>query len=311
MAFRREPCRDLGDFSHLRVCYSQEAIASIYSSRMQDKIKKQILDAFFVVLRPIAKILLRYGIGFREFAEVAKSAFVDVATTDHGIRGRPTNISRVAVMTGLTRKEVRRIRDKIENQQHTVVSRTTPLWDVLHHWHADDEFIDSSGRPTTLPFHGDNGSFEILVRKYGGDIPAGAMRAELKRVGAIVESDAGELTVVKRSFRPEGNQEILVNSLIHGVYTLLSTVCHNTNAERVGETWAQRVAFSQNIKQTQMPTVRRICFDRIHDFTQAIDDSFIGYEKLGEDTDSGGDGRTVAVGIFYFEKGEDDTNLNW
>jgi len=65
---------------------------------MQDKIKKQILDAFFVVLRPIARILLRYGIGFREFAEIAKSAFVDVATTEHGIRGRPTNISRVAVV---------------------------------------------------------------------------------------------------------------------------------------------------------------------------------------------------------------------
>ncbi len=278
---------------------------------MQDKIKKQILDAFFVVLRPIAKILLRYGIGFREFAEVAKSAFVDVATTDHGIRGRPTNISRVAVMTGLTRKEVRRIRDRIEKQEQTVVSRTTPLWDVLHHWHADDEFIDSSGRPTILPFHGDDGSFENLVRKYGGDIPPGAMRAELKRVGAIVESDAGELTVVKRSFRPEGNLETLVNSLIHGVYTLLSTVSHNTNAERIGETWAQRVAFSQNIKKSHLPTVRRISFDRIHDFTQAIDDSFIGYEKLGEDTESGDEGRTVAVGVFYFEEGEDEGGLNW
>ena len=278
---------------------------------MQDKIKNQILDAFFVVLRPIAKILLRYGIGFREFAEVAKSAFVDVATTDHGIRGRPTNISRVAVMTGLTRKEVRRIRDKIEKQEHTVVSRTTPLWDVLHHWHTDDEFIDSSGRPTTLRFHGDNGSFENLVRKYGGDIPAGAMRAELKRVGAIVESKAGELTVVKRSFRPEGHQEFLVNSLIHGVYPLLSTICHNTNAERSGETWAQRVAFSQNIQQTDMPTVRRICFDRIHDFSQAIDDSFIGYEMLADDTDSRNNGRTIAVGIFYFEEGKDEANFVW
>lgn len=66
---------------------------------MQDKTQKQILKAFFLVLRPIAKILLRYGIGYREFAEVVKSALVDVATDEYGIRGRPTNISRVAVMT--------------------------------------------------------------------------------------------------------------------------------------------------------------------------------------------------------------------
>jgi len=211
----------------------------------------------------------------------------------------------------LTRKEVRRIRDKISKKEHTIVSRTTPLWDVLHHWHADDVFIDSSGRPKPLPFHGNDVSFQNLVKKYGGDIPAGAMRAELKRVGAIAETSEGNLKVVKRSFRPEGDQEILVNSLIHGVYTLLTTVCHNTNSERIGNTWAQRVAFSQSIKQAHVRTVRRICYDRINDFTQAIDDSFIGYEKLGEDVKSEGQNRTVAVGVFYFEDDEEEPGLDW
>ena len=60
-----------------------------------------------------------------------------------------------------------------------------------------------------------------------------------------------------------------------------------------------------------MPAVRRICHDRIHDFTQAIDDSFIGYEKLGEEVKADGQNRTVAVGIFYFEEGENDADLNW
>ena len=94
---------------------------------MQDDIQRQILDAFFVILRPIAKILLRCGIGFREFAEVSKAAFVDVASSEYGLRGRPTNISRVAVMSGLTRKEVRRIRNKIESGEHAVAVKSTPL----------------------------------------------------------------------------------------------------------------------------------------------------------------------------------------
>jgi hypothetical protein len=286
-------------------------MSRIYSSRMQDKIKKQILDAFFVVLRPIAKILLRYGIGYREFAEIAKSAFVDVATSEYGIRGRPTNISRVAVMTGLTRKEVRRLRNMIEKQEHTVVPRTTPLWNVLHHWHADEEFVGTSGRPNTLPFHGEHGSFEMLVKKYGGDIPAGAMRTELKRVGAVVETEDSELTVVKRSFRPEGDQEVLVNSLIHGVYTLLETVCHNTNPDRSGNTRTQRVAFSQNIGSTDVGAIRRVCHDRIEDFTRAIDDSFMSYELIHEKTAAEKDTKTVAVGVFYFEQSHDDLGVSW
>ena len=37
---------------------------------MQDDTQIKILNAFLIALRPIAKILLRFGIGFREFSEI-------------------------------------------------------------------------------------------------------------------------------------------------------------------------------------------------------------------------------------------------
>ena len=111
---------------------------------MQSDIQRQILGAFLVALRPLAKLLLQFGIGFREFAEIAKTAFVDVATREYGLRGRPTNISRVAVMTGLTRKEVRRLREKIEKGNQSVVVKTTPMSEIIHRWHAESDYLDSS-----------------------------------------------------------------------------------------------------------------------------------------------------------------------
>ena len=114
---------------------------------MQDRIQTQVLKALLAALRPVAKMLLRNGIGYREFNEISKSAFVDVATKDYGLRGRPTNISRVAVMTGLTRKEVRRIRDKIDSGDEAVVSRSTPLGAVLSTWYTQNDFLDEDGRP--------------------------------------------------------------------------------------------------------------------------------------------------------------------
>ena len=278
---------------------------------MQDKIQKQILDAFFVVLRPIAKILLRYGIGFREFSEVAKSAFVDVATTEYGIRGRPTNMSRVAVMTGLTRKEVRRLRDKLSKNEHTVVPKTTPMWDVLHHWHADSEFLDDSGKPAVLPFHGDQRSFDRLVKRFGGDIPAGAMRAELKRVGAIEESEDGSLSVVRRTFRPEEDHEGLLTSLIHAVYPLLSTVNHNMGASERSHRWAQQVAYTQKVRGKDIPSIRRICNDRIEEFAKNIDDSLIGFEDSESAGEASAANHSVAVGFYYFESDPKDDSFTW
>ena len=62
-------------------------------------------------------------------------------------------------MTGLTRKEVRRIREKIEGGEQAVVVKATPLSEILHRWHSEPEFLDDSGRPAVLPFSGEGAVF--------------------------------------------------------------------------------------------------------------------------------------------------------
>ena len=205
---------------------------------MQDNLKQQILDAFLLMMRPVVRVLLRYGIGYREFLEVTKTAFVDVASTDFGIRGRPTNISRIAVMTGLTRKEVRRIRNQIENNGPQIAVKAMPMTDVLHHWHAQDEFTRGSGQPKTIPFHGSAGSFSSLVRQFGGDVPAGAMRTEMKRAGSIRENDDGSLTLQKRMFGSSEDHDRLITMLNNSVYPLLSNTVHNSDPTRSSDSWA-------------------------------------------------------------------------
>ena len=279
---------------------------------MQNDIQRQILGAFLVALRPIARILLRFGIGFREFAEIAKTAFVDVASREYGLRGRPTNISRVAVMTGLTRKEVRRLREKIEDGDSSVVVKATPLSEILHRWHAEPEFLDESGRPASLPFAGDEGSFSNLVKRFGGDIPPGAMRTELKRVGAISESDDGALQVVKRTVHPSGAHEKLITALVHALYPLASTISHNVDPEREGDPWIQVDTFSQSIRNGDLPRLRRISFDRLTEVAESIDDLFMAYETLHDnDQSENGDTNTVAVGVFYFEETDKGAHVEW
>lgn len=280
---------------------------------MQDHIQKQILDAFFIVLRPIAKILLRFGIGYREFAEVAKSAFVDVATAEYGIRGRPTNISRVAVMTGLTRKEVRRIRDLLETDSETIESKTTPLATVLHRWYSDGEFLDSDGRPAVLPFgNSENGpSFTSLVKKYGGDIPPGAMRTELKRVKSIEEDKEGNLRAIRRDVHPPTKHDNLCMALMHSAYPLMSNIAHNTDPDRSEGTWAMSTAYTAAIRKDDVSRLRRICNDRARETIESFDDLFGAYEKLSDDERNLSGTIPVAVGVFYYEEREDEQRSVW
>jgi hypothetical protein len=279
---------------------------------MPDKLKKQVLDSFLVVMRPIVRILLRYGVGYREFVEILKMAYVDVASLDFGIRGRPTNISRIAVMTGLTRKEVRRLRDKLANGSDRITVKTTPLADVLHHWHAQDEFTNSRGQPKTIAFGGDAGSFSSLVKQYGGDVPAGAMRTEMKRVGAVRENDDGSLTLQDRSFQASEDHDKLITSLVHAVYPVIANTVYNTDPDRTDDSWANKVIHTRLVRPSESGRLRRITTDRIVDFSESMDDIFMAYESVqSEDDSQESEKTTLAVGVFYFEERDKGAKYDW
>ena len=64
----------------------------------------QILQSAHQWLKPLTHVLLSCGITWKEFAELSKMTYVEVATRNFGKRGRPTNVSRTAVLTGLGRR---------------------------------------------------------------------------------------------------------------------------------------------------------------------------------------------------------------
>ena len=258
--------------------------------------------ALLKALKPIIRALLRSGIGFREFSDVAKTAFVEVATNEYGIRGRPTNISRVAVMTGLTRKEVKRLRDSPPNAKSLVSRRSSPA-DLLHFWYTDPEYLDENGNPKLLPYEGDHASFMSLVKYCAGDVPSGAMKTELKRIGAIVEQENGDLEVVKRYFIPGDVDERLELGLNLGLEPLASTIAFNCDPERKGPARFQRMSDSAWIDRDDLLTLQDRLSKKLEGFLTSIDQDFSRIEANHENYEQSHLCR-VGVGVFFFT--EDD-----
>src|SRR5260370_35204132 len=107
----------------------------------------QVLGAPRQWLKPLVHVLIRCGIRWREFAEVAKTAYVEVAISQFGKRGRPTNVSRAAILTGLARREVRIQRERLHSGPEALTGYVTKASLVLSAWHLDPEFLDSTGKP--------------------------------------------------------------------------------------------------------------------------------------------------------------------
>jgi hypothetical protein len=246
---------------------------------------------------PVARFLLRSGVGFSEFAEVSRMAFIDVAGRDYGLRGRPTNVSRVAAMTGISRKEVKRLRSLKHHYTESLRVELSPLSDVLQRWFTDKSYLNAKGRPKALGMRGGRVSFPALVKACAGDLPVGAIRFELIRCGAISEDSRGLLHAHRRTVIPAGQDEKLVSSMVFNLRALASTIAFNTGSPNLGtagrvEIFCESEAVPERVIGENRPVLR----ERITTFINGVDDFFAGLER-GE----AGVGRRIGVGVFYYE----------
>jgi Family of unknown function (DUF6502) len=193
---------------------------------VRSKIQDALLSALEAILRPTVKLLLQCGIGYSEFAAVAKSVFIQVATDDYKRRGRPANFSQVSAMTGISRKEVSRIRNAETDVRWTPNMETSPVNTVLHQWHFDEDFSEGAGTANKLSFEGPL-SFSDLVSRHAGDIPPGAMRATLQRAGVLTQNPEGLLCVSQSFFYSRVFDRDFIRGIAFSLSNLGATLIHN------------------------------------------------------------------------------------
>jgi hypothetical protein len=260
--------------------------------------QKRILEALFASLRPIARALLRYGIGYKEFASVSKAAFIQEASDEYGLRGRPTNTSRVSAMTGISRKEVAAYRRRNLDGYVADPIAVVPPAVVLQRWFNDERFVDDAGHPKILAFEEESSSFADLVRACTGDHTPGAMRAELKRVGAIVETEDKRLKAVSRYFVPAVASEKLVIGLEDGLMTLASSVAVNSHPDLVGLGHLQQVAGVEGISPEDFQEIKQHARRELMEFLRKFDDYLAGFETVEQ---AEGEVTQIGIGAYYFE----------
>lgn len=154
-----------------------------------------VLKALASALLPAVRVFQMGGFGVGEFEVAAHLAFVQAASVQGRTKGGRTNVSRIAAMTGLTRKEVRHLLQILEANSKLVpptASRQRTAR-VLEAWRTDPLYLDDRGRPRPLTVAGEEPSFRSLVRSYAGDVTPTSVLRELERTGAARLSADGQL----------------------------------------------------------------------------------------------------------------------
>lgn len=273
---------------------------------MTSKIQNAVLAACRQFMRPIVRFLIENGIGYREFSEICKALFVDVASNEYGLRGRKTNMSRVAVMTGISRKEVRKIRDTPDLEMWASATRVRRPENVLSIWHNDPDYLDRKLNPKRIRFVGPGPAFRDLVSRAGGDIPPKAMLNELIRAGSVIQ-EGEKLRVVSRSYIPEPNDPEAILVAGDAIKDLVSTIHHNLGCRGSEARFFERRVYSEKLSDDQRPQFSKLARQRgellFRDLNSWLSERETSPGSMKQDGDQAIP--RVGVGLYYFDESID------
>lgn len=262
-------------------------------SRTQEVLGAAVLR----ILRPLVRVLLRHGVPFAAFAELAKRAYVDVASSDFRMGARKQSVSRVAVLTGLTRKEVRRIAEEPAPSAGEETERYNRAARVISGWATDPRYRDSDGQPRQLKL---DPEFSELVRRFSGDMPTRAVLDELLRVGAVTQENDGQLQLRVRTYVPEGRNADVLEILGTDVAALTAAIDHNMTCEP-GDTWIQRKVLYDNLPEESLPKLRALAAEQGQRLLELLNDEMRVHDRDSNPEAEGTGRKTAMVGLYYFE----------
>jgi len=253
------------------------------------------------ILRPLVRVLLRNGIPYRAFADIARQVYVEVAEKEFALPGRAQTVSRISTITGLTRKEVTRKKTKEPAREAESTGPQNRAARVISGWVRDKAYHDRKGRPADLPIEGETRSFSALVRDFSGDIPLRTIAEELARVGAIELLPNGTARLLTRAYIPRGDQAEKIAILGMEVADLIRTIDHNLTCP-AGDAFFQRRVSYNNIPRELLPALTKKLSRKAQSCLESMDKVLAAADR---DSSSGlkGSGRVrTGIGIYYFEE---------
>ncbi len=268
-------------------------------------INRALMSAVSGILKTLIRVLLRYGVPFQAFADLAKRVYVEVAREDFGIPGRKPTTSRVAVLTGLTRKDIQKLIESASGPDTDAAERYSRAARVVSGWIRDRDFSGADAQPFSLPLDGANGTFADLVRRYSGDMPPRAMLDELLRVGAVEKLEDGRVRLVARAYIPRTSNSDKLAILGSDVADLIDTIDHNL--QYAEDPRFQRKLMYDNLSREGVAKFRELSAARAQGLMEYLDSWLSQHDRDVNPTTEGTGRMRAGLGIFYFEENRESS----
>lgn len=277
--------------------------------------KEKLASAVSLILRPLVRLLIRHEFTHTELTELVRQTYVSVAYDEYGIPEREMTVSRAAVLTGLSRKEVVRLRETLEQDEALIRQKPNRAQRVVHGWLSDPEFLNSKKKPLILPVKNrksgkEYGSFVALVKRYSGDITYGAVLDELNHVGVTDQPDENTVRLANSAYIPRKDEIEQVRIVATSVTDLFNTALHNIDAPDEDKRFQRQVVYN-GIPDEVAEEFRALAVEKSAPYIEELNQFLAQKSKPASVSKSSAKStaakfrKRVGFGIYHFEESID------
>ena len=252
------------------------------------------------LLRPLVRAMIARGVTAPAFYRMLKRVYVEVAEQDFGLDNERQTDSRISMLTGVHRRDVRAFRAESAGPAEATEEKVTTIASVLGRWLADPMTIDGEGRPLPLPKSaGDGPTFDALVRSVSTDIRPRTVLDELERQ-RLIEQAEGFVHLRADAFLGPADPEQKVHFFAENVGDHLAAAVDNLLAEQ--PSFMERAVFYNRLTSASIEEIeakaRELGGDALIELNQ------MAHARQASDLDAPDGTHRFRFGVFFFREDE-------
>ena len=251
------------------------------------------------VLKPLARLLIKYEIDYTEFSEYSKQAFAEAAYDYYKLPNKKMTFARVSVLTGLSRKQVIRILSDNENKVPAPKIAQSRTSRVILGWISDPQFCEN-GEPKDLPLRHGEDSFNKLVEKYSGDMSPRSVLDEMV-VSKTATKVGDRLRLINSGGTPPEDDLEKFRVLSISAADLLGTGVHNLCEDNADDLRFQREYVRNNVPEGLVKEFKA----HTNKHSQALFEEYVSWIRNRAKEypqDENEETKRIGIGIYYFEE---------
>ncbi|MBO1926118.1 hypothetical protein J3998_00890 [Thiomicrorhabdus sp. 6S2-11] len=206
---------------------SEALINPIVSSAFKRALKK--------ILKPLIKLLLSKGITYTSLLEALKQIYIEVAEESFKLDNKRLTDSRISLLTGIHRKEVKRLRENLQDEISEPEIKAGISAAIIALWQASEDYTDEQNKPLKLARNGEAPSFESLVYSVSKDKHFRSVLDDWLHQGIVNLDQDNYVCLSAESFVPDEDEDEKVFFAGRNIHYHLEIINHNLQAKPLTE----------------------------------------------------------------------------